>query len=594
MSMPPCAVPPGHLRSRVTLLYGFVLTAIAAPCIHTTAAAQPTASDPTARGAQVVDIAGEAAVNGELERYLRVLDVQGWAPLTPWSLRPLAPGTLDRLWLGNSGTPEHPWAWRFAPADPASSRPVRIIRPSALLRYNTGYPFGSNDGPTWSGRGLTANVAGGLAGRLGPVTLLVAPTAFYTQNASFELPSNGRTDSEAYGDMQFPGSVDRPRRFGDGGYGRVDWGESTLRVDLAGAAVGFSTASQWWGPADRFPFLLGNNAGGFPHAFAGTSAPVNLWLARVHAQVIWGQLEQSDYFVPTGIARRKRFASGMVALVQPRGLPGLELGGARFFHAPWPDGGLPGRYISRPFESVLKVGLSSSSGSISTDDRSIDGENQLASIFARWVLPGSAFEVYGEYGRDDHNWDGRDLLVEPDHQASLLLGLRKQFQRADGSLLVVRAERMDFTANTLAARRGGGWIYLHASGSNQGHTLRGQLLGADAGVGSGGGAVLGADWYRTDGRWSVELQRLQRQEHVRTVGSLDDPRPLDVEYSLGVERLLFRDGLELRIGVTGSYDMNRDFERDRSNVSLVFGTTGLPRLRAGAPSRAHQRDGGEE
>lgn len=535
------------------------------------ASAQAAATRPAAR----VDMAGEAAVNGEIERYLRALQVQGEAPLTPWSLRPLSPRTLDRAWAGDGS---HPWASRFQAVDSGTGASLRLVRPSALLRFNSSYPFGSNDGPTWSGRGLTGTVSMGVAGRLGPVTIVLAPTAFYAQNGSLSLASNGQEGAASFGDTQFPGIIDRPRRFGDEGYGRVDWGESTLRVDLAGAAIGVSTASQWWGPADRFPFLLGNNAGGFPHVFAGSSHPIDLWIARVHAQAIWGQLEQSDYFVPSGIGRRKRFATGLVALIQPRGLPGLEIGGARFFHAPWPDDGLPGRYFSRPFQGLLKTGLASSDNSIPTDDRSIDGENQLASIFARWVFPGSALEVYGEFGRDDHNWDGRDLLLEPDHQASLLLGLRKQFRRDDGSLVVVRAERMDFTANTLAARRGGGVIYLHSSGSNQGHTLRGQLLGADAGVGSGGGAVIGADWYRSDGRWSLELQRLQRQEHATTRGSLDDPRPLDVEYSLGAERLLFLGAIELRMGLTASYDFNRDFLADRGNVSVVLGTTGIPRF----------------
>jgi hypothetical protein len=522
-----------------------------------------------------VDIAAEATTNSELERYLRALQVQGEAPLTAWSLRPFAPAQLDRMWNARDA---HPWAGRFAARDSNSRASLRLVQPSAVVRFNSGYAYGSNDGPTWSGRGLTGTVTAGVAGRLGPLTMILAPTAFHARNGDVTLAANGRDGPESYGDAQFPEAIDRPRRFGDASYSRVDWGESTIRVDVAGAAVGVSTASQWWGPADRYPYLLGNNAGGFPHVFAGTSAPVDIWIARVHAQIIWGRLDQSDYFVPVGLNRRRRFASGLVAVAQPRGLPGLELGGARFFHAPWPDEGLPGRYLSRPFDGILKSRVRPSDGGIPTDDRSIDGENQLASVFARWVFPSSALEVYGEYGRDDHNWDGRDLLLEPDHQASLLLGLRKQFQRDDRTILVVRAERMDFTANTLAARRGGGSTYLHSSGSNQGHTQRGQLLGADVGAGSAGGLSAALDWYRPDGRWTVELQREQRQEHVATVGTNGDPRPLDVQYALGAERLLFRAGLELRMGLTAAYDFNRDFVDDRANLSIVLGVRGLPRM----------------
>lgn len=546
------------------------LAAIAS-CIPLATRAQAPRTEPLS-----IDIAGEAAVNSEMERYLRVLQVQGAAPDVPWSLRPLAPGQLDRLW---SDSHSHPWATRFTTADSSSRSVVHLVQPSAQLRFNSGYAYGSNDGPTWSGRGLTATVSAGLAGRFGPLTLVIVPTAYYAQNSDVTLQPNGREGAEAFGARQFVESIDLPRRFGGGGYSRVDWGESTLRLDVAGAALGVSTASQWWGPADRYPYLLGNNAGGFPHLFAGTSTPVDLWIARVNAQVIWGQLAQSDYFIPTGLARRKRFASGLVATVQPRGLPGLEVGGARFIHAPWPDQGLPGRYIARPFGGLLKSHLSASEDGIPTDDRSIDGENQLASVFARWLFPSSAFEVYGEYGRDDHSWDGRDLILEPDHQASLLLGFRKQFARSDGTLLVVRAERMDFTANTFAIRRGGGWTYTHSSGSNQGHTLRGQLLGAGVGAGSAGGLNAAVDWYRPDGRWTIELQREQKQEDAATVGTDGDPHPLEVEYAVGAERLLFLDGIELRLGLTASYDFNRDLAGDRGNLSLIVGARGLPRLR---------------
>ena len=83
----------------------------------------------------------------------------------------------------------------------------------------------------------------------------------------FPLLANGQSGDAAFGDGLYATVVDRPQRFGDGAYARVDAGQSQVRLDLLGAAVGFSNAHEWWGPAQRYPFLLGTNAAGFPHVF---------------------------------------------------------------------------------------------------------------------------------------------------------------------------------------------------------------------------------------------------------------------------------------------------------------------------------------
>jgi hypothetical protein len=330
---------------------------------------------------------------------------------------------------------------------------------------------------------VTASASVGAALRWGPLSVTIDPIVFWAQNQSFPLLANGRTGPDAYGDGIFPTAVDRPQRFGDEAYSRVDPGQSSVRLDALGMSLGFSTANLWWGPAQEYPFLLGTNAAGFPHVFVGTSRPANLWLLKAHTQIIWGQLEQSDYFVPVGIERRRRFATGLILAVTPRGLDNLELGAARFFHAPWPDEGLPGRYIGRPFEGLIKKNLPDVDHPIPQDQRSQDGENQLASVFARLVFPGTGFEAYAEFGREDHPWDIRYILLSPDEQSALTLGFRKTWRRGvdSTSLVTLRGESIDFRQTLIDFKRGGRAIYVHANGSNQGHTQRGQLLGADVG-----------------------------------------------------------------------------------------------------------------
>ena len=570
---------------------GLLLRATAAAVAYASAAhAQPT---PPAGGGTVVgarppgrasSARDELFTGAELESYLRTLQAAGLAGAYPWSLRGFSPAEVDRL-LPTS--PEHPWAGRYdlTRVDSATERRardgVRLVRPTIAARYNSAFPFGSNDGAVWAGRGLTSSVQAGVAARWGPLSLTLVPIAFRAENAAFDLADNGRDGALRFAHAQYATSVDVPQRFGDAAYQRVDPGQSTLRLDLAGVAAGISTANAWWGPASQFPFLLGNNAAGFPHVFVGTARPAYVWIGHVHTRLLWGRLDQSEYFDPAedalGVARPRRFAAGLIGVFQPRGVPGLEVGAARFFHAPWPESGLPGRYVARPFEGILKKSLDEPPNPIPTDPQSQDGENQLASFFGRWVLPRSGFEAYFEFGRDDHNWDGRDLWQQPDHQASMLWGVRKSWRRGAHGLVAARLESLNYESHPIGVFRNAAIMYAHSSGSNQGHTQRGQLLGADAGVGSGAGAVAAVDWYRPDGRWSASWTRVLRgrQDRPAEDGAPNDVA-MDVVHSLGVERLLFAGAWDLTAGLTGSYEFNRDFRDDRRNLSVRLAVTGLP------------------
>jgi hypothetical protein len=488
--------------------------------------------------------------------------VIGASPLHPWSVRAFGPAELRRLVPSDSADPWH--ARRALWAD-ARRVGIRVLIPEVRALFNSAFPYGINDGPVWAGRGITTVLEVGVVGRAGPISLVVAPQIFRAENARFGLMPTGQEGRLAFADGRFPGVIDLPQRFGDSPYMRVDAGQSTLRADLGPIALGFSTANQYWGPAAEHPILLGNNAGGFQHAFVGTARPVNLWLVRLHSRVIWGRLDQSNYS-PMEPSASRRFATGLVAAVNPRGVPGLELGAARFFHMPWPERGLRGARFGKAFESLLKVDLARKRPNVVHGE---DPDNQLASVFGRWVFPASGFEIYGEYGREDHNWDLRTLYLEPDHDAAYLLGFVKAWRRSRSGLLAVRGEVLNSRISHLQQAAPQTPFYLHGV-TRQGHTQLGQILGSAAGYG-GGAAVVAVEAYQPGGRLTLAWSRLMRGEWLDPASGLPEARRADVMHTLRAESLMFFSRFDVTAGATGVYELNRDFNRDAFNLNVALG-----------------------
>lgn len=516
----------------------------------------------------------EAALTAgsELERYLRTLQDVGAVPQYPWGARSFAPAEAARI--APLGT--HPWQSLYAaPADSGGRARVRLVAPEVEAAYNSAYPFGMNDGAVWVGRGLTVSATAGVMLRAGPLTVRAAPVVFWAQNRQFALMPNGLDSAQAYQSGYAPQRIDLPQRFGGSGYARLDPGESYARLDVGVLAVGVSTATEVWGPAQSQPIVLGNNAPGFPRVFAGTSRPVNVGVGRLHARVVWGELYQSD-FSPAPDSIGRRFATGAVFSFTPAGIDGLEVGGTRFFHVSWPRDGLGLHEVFKLFEPFPKSLLDSTGVGFNRSRP----DNQIASAFARWVFPRAGLEVYGEYGREDHNWDLRDFILEPDHASAYLLGFRKAWGGGQGPLWALRGEVLNTQRSHLAEVRGQFLFYTHAGaarglvedGTPQGHTNQGQVLGAPFGLG-GGGSVVGVDRYGRGGRVSLEWirGRLGDRWTYDDTGAVASPRDTDVLHALSLDGVTRRGPLDLSWGVAAVYELNRYFQSDRFNLNARLG-----------------------
>jgi hypothetical protein len=455
--------------------------------------------------------------------------------------------------------------WTILPFTPVelledfqARRPAAVQRLPAIVSawYNTTAPFGWNDGAVWRGRGLNVALEGGVAAHYGPVSVALAPLAFFSENKSFPLyPRLDQTAGE-FEDPFIADQIDRPQRFGNRSYARLDPGQSVVRIDGRGMTAGVSTMNQWIGPMSEWPFILSNNAAGFPHLFVGSSKPWNVKIGRIHGRIFYGRLSQSAYARPTDTAA-VRFTSGISGSYMPAFMPNLELGATRMFEAAWPSAGPGWPEFRKPFEAFLKehVRANQESGPNQNSD------NQLASVYARWTFPQSGVEVYGEFGREDHNWNARDAILEPDHMASVGLGFRKAWAAERGRINGLRAELINLESSTLARERPQGAWYVN-SGTPQGHTQIGQVLGAGFAAVEGAGSMVAFERLEPGGDGSVfSFMRLVVAERAGT--------PPDAIYALSSEFTRPIGGLHVTYGGTAIYEMNRDLLADVGNFMLT-------------------------
>ncbi|MCU0624982.1 MAG: hypothetical protein MUF21_00605 [Gemmatimonadaceae bacterium] len=466
-----------------------------------------------------------APVGSDLERYVRALTVAGIVRPLPWSGRPFSAAELERIGA-TAADSLHPWS-RALRSEPGAA----LIAPGVVARVNSGFPWGANDGPMWSGRGLTVAAGAGASWRRGPLSLVVAPVAWVAQNAPTPLLANGEQGRLVYADGQFARFVDRPQAFGDRAFAQVDPGHSQLRLEGHGLVVGLGTNNIGWGTGEAFAPLLGANAPGFLHGFLGTSADglvlngigrVGLrYIAGVLDQSRWSTVSGSRHFVRFDEPGTRRMASGLAASFMPAFLPTLELGATRFFHSPYWAGSRKWQALGKPIEGILK-----SEREVTSEfpgDPQGDLDNQLGTLYARLHLPRRGAEVALEWIREDHSYDLRDLAQEPEQNAAFLASLRVATHRSARRIGMLTLEYFDGDIAPIARQRPQGNLFIHIPLA-QGHTQRGQLLGIPIGVGAVSGQRIAWERFDPAGSWRGEIQRWRTRMRRST-----DPQNLNFD-----------------------------------------------------------------
>ncbi len=513
-------------------------------------------------------IAQPIPVGDTMDEQYRLLQLLSDSTIqTSLSNRPLWFSTYDNIFGKNDFNTEAWWgtSMRSGEINYAIGNyemKAGAYRPVFNNTYNTELPYGENNGAAWYGRGLNSELKAGFYITSDYLTLTLRPHLIHTQNKDFETPRfiptypDGSPRYVAQGilpEVVLGDRIDRPFRFGPDSYQTLDWGQSSLRLHYNEIEAGISNETLWWGPGVRYALAMSNNAAGLPHAFIGTREPLNLPynIGDLEFRWIFAWPQDSQFFdlnIAAGPTPDKlkalnstRFTNGLNIIYTPSFLPNLSVGVSRVIHQ-YVDNNVNIFEVFTAFEEPIEQVFNDA-----RDDSHFEDKNPIASTFFRWVLPESNAEFYGELYRGDHNVNFRDFLMEPQHGRGYTLGVQKLLE-FNGAInfLRINAEVNSLLPGRIDDVRPQTYYYTHQT-VKQGHTNRGEVLGAAIGPGSES-QFIGVDAFFKQGKLGFFVQRMvdnnffhyEHQQRYFPGGGFKDQ---------------FRHRVNLNLGLTGTYKL---------------------------------------
>jgi len=467
---------------------------------------------------------------------------------------------------------------------------VALFEPAWFQSYNTSLPRGGNDGVIWQGRGYNTAFSAGMKLEVGPLHIQFRPVMGLAQNREFDLGPYNIPGIRAYGInyesseyvyRDFRGSIDFVQRYGNDTYSWFDLGESSIDLRYRGFMVSASNRKIYTGPAHNVSLQFGYNAPGFRHIYLGTYKPIETIAGNFEFAYIFGGIRESDYFtVNQDIGMLS--ANSLVAVYKPWFSDGLTLGAVRTYFHPYPESfDQYWNQAKKLFEPGLREALE--------DDgelRGADPDNQIGSVFFRYLLPDYQFEIYGEYGRNDHNGNWRDFRAQPNHHRAYTIGGTKTLNLPKNRLLAVNLEVNQLEAMRTALTRGnrhlGGW-YTHTQ-QVLGFTTNGQILGSAFGPGVNMQQVR-AEIFDPLGSIAVKLARIayhnsRMDQYFGQIISANQEsverwEVRNIELLIGAEITTFLQyGLELSASLEQSFILNhhniQDNDLGNTRIELVL------------------------
>ncbi len=447
------------------------------------------------------------------------------------------------------------WSRTFSPPqyEYESLFKVGIYKPSFRTTINSAVPYGGNNEAAWYGKGFNTEFEGGFWFTSDYLTITFRPQLVNSQNLSFDIPRFIPTDE--LGNIRYVAegmgnAIDLPFRFGPASYQSFSLGYSSVRAHFRNFEVGLSTEPMSWGANVKYPLMMSNNAPGMKHFFIGSRGPFKVpYVGSFEFKLMWGFPEDSEYFDQEGEYQQDRFMNAINLSYSPFFAPNVHLGLTRAVHTYIEQGVLTSEDYSLVLDPILVTNFVKTRGPFSE----AKPRNPLNSIYARWVWPESKMEIYGEYFRDDYAYDARDLLMEPRHNSGYGFGFQKLVMGKHANFYKMNVEFTNMTPGYIEEVRPQIYYYTDQF-VRQGHTHRGQLLGAAIPPGSNS-QFMSVDAYFDQGKLGIYARRLADNNHFHYEYDRFLDRPEEWRKGYGD---YWRHRTDLTFGVKGMF-FYRDF-----------------------------------
>jgi len=460
-----------------------------------------------------------------LHRLLLLSQQNGTTPLFPISWRQDCSVLDTHPYL--KSTPEF-----FSRCKPHSG-PLAISDVKLFQSYNTGYPAGMNDGAIWQGVGYNAAASFGSSFNFKALRVSIQPVFGFSQNQAFALHPYPKGDSQRY--SYWLHRIDYVQRFGDNPVYWIDPGYSEIELSFGSFHTGFSSSPFRTGPGIETSLLFSYNAPGIPRFYIGTSKPVSTPIGHFAAHYFYGLQSKSDYF---DFRDDNRLTSihHLKFQYSPPFYHNLAVGFNRTFQETYPLG------LKELTQDVAKMFILFSENSFTRElDENWSPDNQLFTFYLRWLFPAHNFEIYGEWGRDDHGVNLEELFIQPDHSRAYLFGVQKSYTLTGGRLLGLGFEltQMDTPRNSLvrgtASNPFGLTLFPWGVHTAQtiGLTNKGQLLGNGYGLGANLRS-LRLEYLNHDSFTRISVNKISHNPVL-----IDDPRTRNIVRNFNVHKDTF-------------------------------------------------------
>jgi hypothetical protein len=440
------------------------------------------------------------------EDYFRRLQLSGKADsLVSFTVRPVFPG-----YKGQYHQTDSSFNWAGVSEYTITGKLKTAVLPVTFeLQANAHHPYGWNDGAMIPNRGLQSLISFGFYAEYGLLSVQLKPEVVLAQNLSFSTFNKNQYDVLFARYYDIYNNIDLPVRFGTSSYSHAFWGQSSIRLNYKKMSLGLSTENLWWGPGIRNSLLMSNSAPGFPHITLNTIKPIETPIGSFEGQLIGGRLENSnqapltpdhaffgiDLYVPK--PDNWRYLSGIILTWQPKWVPGLFLG---YDQSEQTYGyGLSGIKSYLPLFSTIK--------STTSPDNAINRQDQLSSMFMRWIWAPEKAEIYFEYGHYNNNQDLYQSILNPNNSRAYIAGIRKllPFKNSTDQNIMVGFEITQLQGTSLDDIKQGQEWYI-SKNIRQGYTNEGQMLGA--GIGPGGNLQsLDVSWVSGLKKLGIQVER---------------------------------------------------------------------------------------